>query len=245
MEKLIIAHMYPDLMDLYGDRGNMICLEKRIRDYGYKCIIIPVRLNEDIHYQEMDMIYMGGGSLREQKLVSDDLLQKAEGFKEVIEDGVPALLVGGAYQLLGSYYRDDSGNTIKGWGLFDFYTEAQNERLIGNILIETEIEGEKRSVVGFENHGGRTWLKTGSLQPFGTVIKGFGNNGQDGSEGIKYKNLIGTYIHGPLLPSNPHIADYFITAMAARKGLRLLEHLDDELEWLAHEQSKMKILSQR
>ncbi|HNX29142.1 MAG TPA: glutamine amidotransferase [Syntrophomonadaceae bacterium] len=243
MEKIIIAHMYPDLMDLYGDRGNLICLKKRLNDYGCHCEIRPVYLKEKIDFKKVDMLFMGGGSDREQGLVYNDLLIKAERLKEEIEHGLPALCICGAYQLLGKYYKSFDGSIMKGLGFFDLYTEGQKNRLIGNILIESAISGEKYSVVGFENHGGRTWLNDNDLHPFGTVIKGFGNNGKDGSEGLWYKNLIGTYLHGPLLPKNPHIADYFIKTIAARKGLTLEKQLNDDIEWFAHQQviKKMKV----
>lgn len=245
MERFIIAHMYPDLLDLYGDRGNLICLKKRLHDYGFNCEIRSIRLHEKIDFNTIDMIFMGGGSDREQGLVYHDLLTKAERFKEEIENGLPVLCVCGAYQLLGKYYQAYDGSIMEGLGIFGFSTQGKKERLIGNILIESETHGKKNSVVGFENHGGRIWLEDHQLKPFGKVIKGFGNNGQDGSEGLWYKNLIGTYLHGPLLPKNPHIADYFIEAMTARKGLTLNKKLNDEIEWFAHEQVIKKLQKSR
>ena len=190
------------------------------------------------------MIFMGGGSDREQGLVYNDLLVKADKLMQEIEDGLPALCVCGAYQLLGNYYKSHDGSILNGLGFFDLHTEGRKNRLIGNIVIESDINGQKFSVVGFENHGGRTYLNDQKLSPFGTVIKGHGNNGEDGSEGLWYKNLIGTYLHGPLLPKNPHIADFLIRAMADRKGVVIKNTLDDSFERFAHQQviEKMKAL---
>ena len=241
-EKFIIAHMYPDLMNLYGDRGNLLCLQQRIRGYGYDCEIRQLSLNDLIDFPNIDMIFMGGGSDREQGLVYNDLLTKAENLLQEIENGLPALCICGAYQLLGQYYKAMDGTMMKGLGFFDLYTEGRPDRLIGNILIESELDGQKISVVGFENHGGRTYLHDKNLRPFGTVVRGFGNNGQDYGEGLWYKNLIGTYLHGPLLPKNPLIADFFIKAMAGRRNLPITRILDDTIENFAHQQVKSKIL---
>ncbi len=244
MKRFVIAHMYPDLMNLYGDRGNLLCLQKRINDYGHNCEIQSLYLNDKIDFSNIDMIFMGGGSDREQGLVYNDLLVKADKLMQEIEDGLPALCICGAYQLLGNYYRSHDGSILNGLGFFDLHTEGRKNRLIGNIVIESDINGQKFSVVGFENHGGRTYLNDQKLSPFGTVIKGHGNNGEDGSEGLWYKNLIGTYLHGPLLPKNPHIADFLIRAMADRKGVVIKNTLDDSFERFAHQQviEKMKAL---
>ncbi len=243
MKKFIIAHMYPDLMNLYGDRGNLLCLQKRINWYGHDCEIFAVNLNDKLDFQNIDMLFMGGGSDREQGLVYNDLLVKADKLMQEIEDGLPALCICGAYQLLGNYYKASDGTMMNGLGFFDLHTQGHKERLIGNILIECEKDGQRSTVVGFENHGGRTYLNDHKLQPFGTVLKGHGNNGEDGGEGLWYKNLIGTYLHGPLLPKNPAVADFFIKAMASRKGINLLQRLDDSIENFAHEQVQKKILS--
>lgn len=243
MEEFIIAHMYPDLMNLYGDRGNLVCLQKRSNDYGYRCEIQPLYLNDKMDFSRVDMVFMGGGSDREQNLVYQDLLLKAGRLMQEIESGLPALFICGAYQLLGNYYKSCEGNMMDGLNFFDLHTDGGKKRLTGNICIQSAIDPEKKSVVGFENHGGRTFINDKQLKPFGMVVKGHGNNGEDGSEGIWYKNLIGTYLHGPLLPKNPHIADYFIAAMADRHGLKLEKQLDDSMEWFAHQQilQKMKV----
>lgn len=243
METIKIAHMYPDLMNLYGDRGNLICLAQRLKWYGFSCIIMPVELGQELDFDEVDLVFMGGGSDREQNLVYRDLWKKADFLWAEIEDGMPFLAICGAYQLLGRYYQALGGKIMQGLNFFDFYTESEEKRLIGNILLETGITGEKITVVGFENHGGRTYFNDYTLKPFGKVIKGYGNNGKDKTEGISYKNLIGTYLHGPLLPKNPHIADFFIKSILERRGINLDRKLDDKIENFAHEQVKMMILN--
>ncbi|SHG49666.1 hypothetical protein SAMN02745221_00346 [Thermosyntropha lipolytica DSM 11003] len=242
METIKIAHLYPDLLNLYGDRGNLICLQKRLNWYGFACHIIPVELGEDIDFSTLDMVFMGGGSDREQNLVYRDLFRQADALWVEIEEGMPLLAICGSYQLLGRYYESIDGKMMYGLSFFDFYTEGEEKRLIGNIILETEVTGEKKTVVGFENHGGRTYFNDDTLKPFGKVLRGYGNNGQDKTEGISYKNLIGTYLHGPLLPKNPAIADFFIQAILKRKGLELKGELDDRIENFAHEQVKRMLL---
>lgn len=237
-----IAHMYPDLMNLYGDRGNLICLKKRIEWFGYPCEIKNIYLGEKINFQDIDMIFMGGGSDREQNLVYQDLIKRSTELLENIEDGFPILCICGAYQLLGNSYLAHNGELMKGLGLFDFTTIGKKDRLIGNILLESNLEGKKISVVGFENHGGRTYLADERLKPFGKVIKGFGNNGEDQSEGMIYKNLIATYLHGPLLPKNPDLADFFIETIFSRKSIKKINKIDDTIERFAHTQIKEKIM---
>ncbi|MCX5781014.1 MAG: glutamine amidotransferase [Firmicutes bacterium] len=243
MAKFVIAHMYPDLMNLYGDRGNLICLQMRLGWYGHECQIIRLDLEDDLDCAGIDMLFMGGGSDREQGLVYHDLIQKSNQLLAEIEKGLPMLCICGAYQLLGRYYKSLDGQVMEGLGFYDFHTESHKGRLIGNIVIEGEISGRKSTMVGFENHGGRTYFDGKGMQPLGTVIKGYGNNGEDKTEGLRCKNLVGTYLHGPLLPKNPALADFFIQAMAERKGLKLERVLDDTIENLAHEQVKKKIMS--
>lgn len=243
MTEFIIAHMYPDLLNLYGDRGNLLCLQQRMGWYGHHCTIKSIHLGEKIDYANIDMIFMGGGSDREQGLVYRDLVGRSDEFLASIEDGMPALCICGAYQLLGTSYIAVDGQVMEGLKFFNFITRGAQNRLIGNVLIKACIEGEEISVVGFENHGGRTYFEDDALQPFGQVIRGYGNNGEDKQEGIKYKNLIGTYLHGPLLPKNPGVADFFLQTMARRRGMELNAQLDDHIEQMAHEQVKTKLLS--
>ncbi|HEX3011453.1 MAG TPA: glutamine amidotransferase [Syntrophomonadaceae bacterium] len=245
MAKFNIAHMYPDLMNLYGDRGNLICLKRRIEWSGHTCSIQTIHLGEELDYKEIDMLFMGGGSDREQILVYRDLLARADKLKEMIDNGLPVLCICGAYQLLGTAYHASDGTVMDGLGFYNFNTIGEKKRLIGNILIESQLGESKVEVVGFENHGGRTFLNDPDLDPFGKVIKGFGNNGADRTEGIKYKNLIGTYLHGPLLPKNPSMADWYIAAMASRKGIEINSPSDNQIENFARQQVKEKIIARR
>ncbi|KUG02879.1 putative amidotransferase [hydrocarbon metagenome] len=243
MAGFVIAHMYPDLLNLYGDRGNLLCLQQRMRWYGHDCRIKNIHLGDKIDYASIDMFFMGGGSDREQGLVYRDLVRRADEFMSSIEDGMPVLCICGAYQLLGTSYIAVDGQVMEGLKYFDFITRGARNRLIGNVLIKTCIDGQEISVVGFENHGGRTYFEDDALQAFGQIIRGHGNNGEDKKEGIRYKNLIGTYLHGPLLPKNPGVADFFLKTMARRQGVELNYRLDDLIETMAHEQVKNRLLS--
>ena len=250
---LTIAWLYPDLMSTYGDRGNIIVLKKRCEWRGIEVTVQEITLESPLSLLgESDLIIMGGAQDRQQKLVSDDFLQKkAPVMKQLIEKNIPALLVCAAYQFAGHYYQPYQGEKIPGAGIFDLYTKHpgdQVKRLIGNVVAELiKGKGEAKrgkfgnSIVGFENHGGRTYLGK-NIQPLAKVIKGFGNNGEDGFEGAVYKNAIGSYFHGPLLPKNPHIADWLIqTALEVkyRKPIHLTS-LPDDLEYKAHDALKYK-----
>ncbi|NLB87833.1 MAG: glutamine amidotransferase [Syntrophomonadaceae bacterium] len=189
------------------------------------------------------MLLMGGGSQREQELVYNDLSPKADSLKTCIENGLPALFIGGAYQLLGTSYQLSTGQIKPRLGIFNFYTKTMDNRLTGNILIKTNIDNNSVDVVGFENHVGRIYILDEDLEPFGTVVKGYGNNGEDSTEGIKYKNLIGTHLHGPILPKNPAVADFFINKILERKNIKKNTKLNDELELFAHNQIKKRLLA--
>ena len=230
MKQITIGWLYPRLMSTYGDRGNIISLSKRCewREIDAKVIELNVGFDKK-QLEECDLLFMGGAQDREQKVVSEDLLIKKEILLKKIERGVPGLFICGAYQFLGKYYKEADGTIINGLGIFDLYTESSNkkERLIGNIAVKTN-EG---TIIGFENHGGRTFLGK-DAKPLGKVISGFGNNGKDGTEGLIYKNSIGTYLHGPILPKNPSIADFLIEkALEIKyKEKTVLKVLDDSLE---------------
>ena len=236
--KLTIAWLYPDLMSTYGDRGNIIVLTKRCQwrgiDVGVKEITLETSVSE---LKKSDLIFMGGAQDRQQKLAGTDFLKHKGPFvKEMVEKGIPALFICAAYQFVGHYYKPYQGDPIPGAGIFDLYTEHpsdQAKRLIGNVV--AEVISSKKTIVGFENHGGRTYLGK-NLAPFAKVIKGFGNNGEDGYEGAVYKNAIGSYFHGPLLPKNPHVADWLIAkALEEKYGKKIkLVESDDTLEWHAH-----------
>ena len=239
---LKIAHLYPELMNLYGDQGNLTVLKRRAAWYGEPLEIIPIGLGEEIPFSSLDMIFMGGGSDREQGLLTRDLLRHADQLLQAIERGLPFLGICGAYQLLGKEYITFEGKRYPGLNLFPFHTEGKPDRLIGNIVLECTLDGERQTVVGFENHGGRTWLDGTDLLPWGNVRVGHGNNGEDGKEGFQYKNLIATYLHGPLLPKNPAVADFFLKKMFERKEIQIKTILDDTLENFAHQQILQRLI---
>ena len=248
---LTIGWLYPELMSTYGDRGNIIVLQKRAEWRGIKVNI--QRINHTSHFSlltSVDLLFMGGAQDIQQEIVNKDLIENKGGkLFEMIENNTPALFICGAYQFLGKYYKDTYGTKIKGLGIFDMYTESQLDkpRLIGNIIIKpksdllsTTYKLQPTSyLTGFENHGGRTYLSNPDLA-FAQVIKGFGNNGEDATEGIHYKSSIGTYMHGPILPQNPELADYLIeSALVKKYGEEIkLKLLDDTLA----ERAKLNIL---
>ena len=236
---LKIAWLYPDLMSTYGDRGNVIVLKKRCEWRNIAVKVTPVTLETPVkELRGCDLIFMGGAQDRQQKLAGEDFLKrKGPIVKKMVEAGTPALIVCAAYQFVGHYYKPYKGAIIPGAGILDLYTEHpgdQAKRLIGNVVAEVIETGE--NIVGFENHGGRTYLGP-KLKPFARVIKGYGNNGEDGFEGAVYKNAIGSYFHGPLLPKNPVIADWLIgKALEVKYKKKIgLKFLDDSLESQAHE----------
>jgi CobQ-like glutamine amidotransferase family enzyme len=227
-----IFHMYPDLLNLYGDIGNVTCLKKRCEWRGINVNIVDFSLTTENNINEADIIFMGGGSDRGQSIVYSHFLKYKNGVSNAIEDGSVFLAICGGYQLLGESYIDADGMKIPGLGVFDYTTESEEGRLIGNIIINNNLGLEPLTIVGFENHGGRTYHNYDAL---GSVVVGEGNNGKDGLEGMIYKNCIGTYLHGPVLPKNPHLADYIILSALKRKyDIKNLEELDDEREYAAH-----------
>lgn len=225
--KITIGHLYPDLLNLYGDRGNIQCLMKRCQWRGIEAETIAFEINDTIDFSKLDIVLLGGGSDREQMLVCSKLREIRQDFKEYVEqDGVVIAICGG-YQLLGNYYDTDQGK-IEGLELADMYTEQGEGRLISNIVLQSDLFD--MPIVGFENHGGRTYINNN--KPLGKVLYGSGNDGKSGYEGIVYKNVIGTYLHGPLLPKNPQLADWLIQRALERKyGKKVtLEPLDDSQE---------------
>lgn len=230
--KLTIGWLYSELMNIYGDRGNVIVLQKRCdwRNIQTKVLELNVGFSEE-ELKKCDLLLMGGAQDKQQEAVAKDIFLKQDVLKTIIEKGIPGIYVCGAYQMLGNYYKEANGNKIEGLGIFDLYTESPGEdakRLIGNIV--TDCQSIDYRLVGFENHGGRTYLGN-TAAPFGKVIKGFGNNGQDGTEGVIYKNSVGTYLHGPLLPKNPLLADYLIRqALKIKYNSDNLNNLDNKLE---------------
>lgn len=239
---LKIAWMYPDLMSTYGDRGNIIVLKKRCEWRGIKVKVNEVTLETPIsELKNCDLIFMGGAQDRQQKLAGEDFLKrKGPVIKKMVEKGIPALFVCAAYQQVGHYYKPYQGEPVPGPGIFDLVTEHpgdQAKRLIGNVVAKLLLPEKlkDKTTVGFENHGGRTRLGS-KLQPLARIVRGRGNNGADGYEGAFYKNAIGSYFHGPLLPKNTHIADWLIQKALEVKYEKelMLEKLNDDLEWQAH-----------
>lgn len=234
--QLHIGYLYPDQMNMYGDRGNVIAISQRARWRGLDVHVHPIGLGDALNPDEMDLLFGGGGQDREQQLIGEDFeTLKGSAIARAVEDGVPMLAVCGTYQLLGQYYLTAEGQKIPGLGVLNAWTEAGTKRLIGNVVIETDLFGPAQTLVGFENHSGKTFLGEG-VAPLGRVVKGGGNNGQDGFEGAVYKHLLGTYLHGSLLPKNPWLTDWLIArALERRYGAADLEPLDDAMELAAHQ----------
>ncbi|QQG43301.1 MAG: glutamine amidotransferase [Candidatus Daviesbacteria bacterium] len=236
--KLIIGYLYPDLMNIYGDTGNIIALKKRCQWRGIEVVVKMFSIGNKMKTGSADIYFFGGGQDQQQELVARDLVKSAKGkvLKSEIERGVPLLAICGGYQLLGDYYRPHQGPTLKGVGLFPAFTVAGDKRMIGNIVVDSKFGG----LVGFENHSGQTFLKE-NAQPLGKVVKGFGNNGEDQTEGCVYKNAIGCYMHGSLLPKNPALADWLIQkALEVKYGKVKLPKLNDQLENQAHQSAIQK-----
>jgi hypothetical protein len=230
--KIVVGHLYPEYLNIYADRGNMAVLERRAAWRGIGFDYRTIGLGEQADPDEYDLYYVGGGQDREQALVAPDLATKGKSLQEAVDGGAAFLAVCGGYQLLGRFYRDRSGAELPGIGLLPHHTVAGERRMIGDVLLECELEpGHRRTLAGFENHAGRTYLDEGA-EPLGRVVAGFGNNGADGVEGSRVRNALGTYLHGPLLPRNPWLADWLIgKALARRLGdAPDLEPLPDDFE---------------
>lgn len=247
--KLRICHLYPDLLDLYGDRGNIRVLQARSNWRGIEAEVEQVSLGDPLDFKSFDILFIGGGSDREQNILVEDLMKRKNEFQAAIEDGLVVLTICGGFQLLGEYYQTAEGEKIPGLGILDLWTIAGAKRLIGNIVVDVKdgdlSSGAIKTLVGFENHSGKTYLGS-PLQPLGKVLQGNGNNGEDRGEGVRYKNVFGTYLHGPLLPKNPHLADLLLTLALKRRGYsEALSKLDDTLEENAHRVVVDRILSTR
>jgi CobQ-like glutamine amidotransferase family enzyme len=254
---LTLGHLYPDQLNLYGDRGNILTLRHRCEQRGIELRVVGLGVGDALAPDEYDMLFIGGGQDKEQAPVAQDLHEiKGIGLWAAIEDDMPVLAVCGGFQLLAHYYRPAEGADMKGLGVFDAWTihkGARVARCIGNVALKWG----NSTLVGFENHGGRTYL--GTAKPLGKVLKGHGNNSEDHTEGAVYRNAYGTYLHGSLLPKNPHFADFLINLALRRtygaqnlpapmeegephvasatkdsEGSPILTPLDDSLEWEAH-----------
>lgn len=248
--RLTIHHLYAEMMNLYGDRGNVISIKKRCEWRGIPVEVVDVRLGERVRPTGCDLFLFGGGQDREQALLAEDLSgRKGADLRAIVEDGGVVLGVCGGYQLMGHYYETPEGERLPGIGVFDLHTEPrrpEEERLIGNVLVRVRLPdtGESREVVGFENHGGRTYL--GETEPLGEVIVGHGNNGRDGTEGARRLNAYGTYLHGSLLPKNPWLTDHLILNALRRVDDSFeLEPLDDAAEIRAFESVAGRVAGRR
>lgn len=242
--QLRVLHLYDQYLNIYADRGNIAVLRNRCRWRDIDCHVEGLGLEEQFEPGAFDLIYVGGGQDRDQRMIAERMAGRAgEAIRESVENRCALLAVCGGYQLLGHGYRDTSGTQQPGVGLFDLHTEAGESRLIGNVAIRSRLPKlhtrppETTMIVGFENHAGRTRLAA-DAQPLGEVVHGYGNNGEDGTEGCVVEHAVGTYLHGPLLPRNPQLADWLIAAaLEHRYGAEApeLARLPDELEMRAHE----------
>jgi lipid II isoglutaminyl synthase (glutamine-hydrolysing) len=231
-----VAHLYPEYLNIYADRGNIAVLSSRARWRGIELEVEAVSLGDELRPGEHDLLYIGGGQDREQALIAPDLETRGGAIREAVDGGVAVLAVCGGYQLLGRFYRGRDGGELPGAGLFPLETVAGERRMIGDCLLECELEpGVPQTIAGFENHAGVTRLDAGA-EALGRVVAGFGNDGESGFEGVRVANAIGTYLHGPLLPRNAWLADWILErALQHRTGdLRELDPLADELEASAH-----------
>ena len=235
--ELNICHMYPDVLNLYGDRGDILCMEKRLSWRGIETHLTRLPIGESAPLSRFDLIFIGGGQDFEQQVLLEDLHRGKD--KEIIsavEDGKTFLTICGGYQMLGCYYETYDGQRCDFIGALDLYTVGSKQRMIGNYSFRCEEQSGGSTVIGFENHSGRTFLGSG-VAPLGSVLAGYGNNGQDKTEGARYKNVFGTYSHGPLLPKNPALCDFILlTALKRKYGAAELAPLDDAVENSAHDE---------
>ena len=234
--KVVVGHLYPDYLNIYADRGNIAVLSRRAAWRGHELEVRAISIGDSVEPDDHDLLYIGGGQDREQALVAEDLVEKADGVRGSVAAGAAMLAVCGGYQLLGRSYRDLHGTELPGIGVFPFDTIAGETRMIGDVLLECELEpGVRRTLAGFENHAGRTRLDSGA-HPLGRVVAGFGNDGESGWEGCRVGRAVGTYLHGPLLPRNPWLADWLLAQALAHRTAEApeLEPLADDLEAEAH-----------
>ena len=234
--RIVVGHLFPDYLNIYADRGNIAVLVRRAAWRGHELEVRPIGAGDALVPGEHDLLYVGGGQDREQALIAPALARLGPAILESAASGAAVLAVCGGYQLFGRVYRDQAGDELPGIGLFPAETVAGSGRMIGDVLLECEFEpGDRRTLAGFENHAGRTLLDP-DAEPLGRVVAGFGNDGESGFEGCRVGRAIGTYLHGPLLPRNPWLADWLLAqALARRLGEPpQLAPLPDELEREAH-----------
>ena len=240
--ELKICHMYPDVLNLYGDTGNILCMKKRLQWRGIDALVEAKPIGSKLELAGFDLVFIGGGQDFEQEVLLDDLHRgKTDELRAAVEDGIVLLAVCGGYQMLGSYYETYDGKRCDFTGLLDLYTVGGVKRMIGNYKFQCTDSAGGSTIVGFENHSGRTMLGSG-LEPLGKVLAGYGNNGEDGTEGAHYRNVFGTYSHGPVLPKNPEFCDHLLlTALKRKYGSAELVPLNDAEELSAHDEMFAKI----
>jgi CobQ-like glutamine amidotransferase family enzyme len=232
--ELRIGHLYAHFLNIYGDMGNIVTLTRRAQWRNIEVITTPIGIGEPIDPDYFDLYFIGGGQDKQQMVIAQDLIKRRDILHRAVQQKAVILAICGGYQLLGHYYKPHQGDELKGLSILDAHTIAGNKRMIGNVQIKRE---DGTTLVGFENHSGQTFLGKG-LAGLGKVVVGNGNNGQDGYEGAASGTVYGTYMHGSLLPKNPHFADHLITqALARRYGNLSLEPLDDALEISAHKRA--------
>jgi CobQ-like glutamine amidotransferase family enzyme len=241
--ELKICHLYPDVLNLYGDRGNVLCMQRRLQWRGIDSTLMELPMGVQADLTDVDLFFMGGGQDFEQEVLLQDLAGgKAADIRAAVADGKTFLAICGGYQMLGASYETWEGHLCKFIGAVDFHTVGARERMIGNYAFQCGAASGGSMVVGFENHSGKTWLGSG-VTPLGQVRKGFGNNGEDGTEGVRYNNVFGTYSHGPVLPKNPALCDVILqTALTRKYGAAQLDPLDDADECRAHDTVLARIL---
>jgi CobQ-like glutamine amidotransferase family enzyme len=226
---IVIAHLYPREMNIYGDMGNIIALRRRLELRGYSVEVKAVEIGDHFDFSKVDFVFGGGGQDSGQSVIASDLATRRETLQMLANDGLPMLTICGMYQLFGRGFTTVEGRDLIGIGVFKAITRGSTIRMIGNIVIQSKFG----QLVGFENHSGQTVLEEGQ-EALGTVKKGFGNNNNSGCEGAITNNVIGTYMHGPLLPKNPQLTDHLLLVALRRKfGVEKLKHIDSELEMRA------------
>ena len=242
MYNLKICHLYPDILNLYGDRGNIICMQKRMQWRGIQTEIAEISVGDQLNYDDYDIFFIGGGQDFEQGVLLEDLAKgKSEAIAHAVDEEKVFLAICGGYQMLGYYYKTWDGKECNFIGALDLYTVGAKERMIGNYMYQCDETDGGIVVVGFENHSGKTYLGD-KVRPMGKVLSGHGNNGEDGTEGARYKNVFATYSHGSLLPKNPKLADYILKTALKRKYPDIsLEELDDTFENNAHDYMEKRL----
>ena len=237
MTKITIAQLYSRDMNLYGDWGNTLVLKKRLEWRGFEVEIIDHNPGDSTDFSKIDIFVGGGGQDSGQTIIQNDLLERADELRQLANDGVPMLMICGMYQLFGRFFRTLKGEEIVGANILPIETIAGEERMIGNIIIKSQEFGE---IIGYENHSGQTFLDK-TVTPLGQVIKGAGNNMIAASEGVRYNNVIATYLHGPILPKNPQIADFLINEALNRRGISIDPETDKIDDSLANEAREISL----